>query len=98
MSNANTNANANVNIYEIKDAIKKRMDEQQRIIDRYDEKRSEVWSKLHRADIKSETTVTKYEKLLHKEKAYTQHINDEANVLFGLETAYGIICEALGKE
>lgn len=96
MSNSDTNTN--VNIYEIKDAIKKRMDGQQRFIDRYDEKRSEVWSKLHRADIKNEITVAEYEKLLRKEKAYTEHINDEANILFGLETAYGIICEALGEE
>ena len=96
MSNANTDTN--VNIYEIKDAIKKRMDKQQLFIDRYDEKRNEVCSKLGRADIKNEITVTEYEKLLHKEKAYTQHINDEANILHGLETAYGIICEALGEE
>lgn len=96
MSNADTNVN--VNIYEIKDAIKKRMDEQQRFIDRYDENRNEVRIKLGRADIKSEITVAEYEKLLHKEKAYTQHINDEANILHGLETAYGIICEALGEE
>lgn len=95
---SNTNINANDKLCEVKDAIKKCMDKQQSFIDRYDEKRSEVWSKLHRADIKSEITVTEYEKLLHKEKVYTEHINDEANVLFGLETAYGIICEALGEE
>ena len=95
---SNTNINTNDKLYEIKDAIKKRMDKQQSFIDRYDEKRSEVLSKLHHADIKSEITVTEYEKLLHKEKVYTEHINDEANVLFGLETAYGIICEALGEE
>ena len=88
----------NANIHDIKNKIKSRIDSEKYFIDLYDRKRSAIINELCSSNIKNKVAVYEHEKLIRKSSAYAQHINDIANVVYGLQQAYDIVCEALGED